>query len=261
MTGRARAAGEGSIFSCRNGFAAYSWVRTPAGKRRRSGSTARRARRSTTSGSRSRLSRRTPRSLAESRRSPNTCTTWHRSPIRPTRPSSASTSSRTSVRSGWTAFSNVRFKAVNSVARTCHCCAQNKDKNRPVARQRCCALGSCCKTMVSPRTLSDIRGCLRSALGQAVTEELITRNVAAAVKLPNVRSRSNRRKASTTDEARRFLESARADQDPLYAAYVLVLGLRKGEVLGLTRTHVDLDESELQIALQLHRVSRELLHR
>lgn len=150
---------------------------------------------------------------------------------------------------------------INSVARTCHCCAQNKDKNRPVARQRCCALGSCCKTMVSPRTLSDIRGCLRSALGQAVTEELITRNVAAAVKLPNVRSRSNRRKASTTDEARRFLESARADQDPLYAAYVLVLGLRKGEVLGLTRTHVDLDESELQIALQLHRVSRELLHR
>jgi integrase len=39
----------------------------------------------------------------------------------------------------------------------------------------------------------------------------------------------------TSEEARRFLESARSSADPLYAAYVLVvvLGLRKGEVLGL----------------------------
>jgi hypothetical protein len=37
--------------------------------------------------------------------------------------------------------------------------------------------------------------------------------------------------------ARRFLESARRDGDPVYAAYVLVLvcGLRKGEVLGSHR--------------------------
>ena len=33
MTGRARASGEGSIFPYRNGYAAYSWVRTPTGKR------------------------------------------------------------------------------------------------------------------------------------------------------------------------------------------------------------------------------------
>jgi len=34
----------------------------------------------------------------------------------------------------------------------------------------------------------------------------------------------------TAEEARQFLESAKRDQDPLYAAYVLilVLGLRKG---------------------------------
>jgi hypothetical protein len=38
----------------------------------------------------------------------------------------------------------------------------------------------------------------------------------------------------SVDEARRFLESARHNQDPFYSAYVLilVLGLRKGEVLG-----------------------------
>ena len=56
--------------------------------------------------------------------------------------------------------------------------------------------------------------------------------VAALVKSPKQR----RRKIVpwSSEEARRFLESARADDDPLYAAYVLVLvlGMRKGEVLG-----------------------------
>ena len=60
-----------------------------------------------------------------------------------------------------------------------------------------------------------------------------------------------------------FLDSARRDGDPLYAAYVLVLvcGLRKGEVLGLTRDDLDLDAAELTIGRQLQRVRRELLHR
>jgi hypothetical protein len=42
----------------------------------------------------------------------------------------------------------------------------------------------------------------------------------------------------TVDEARRFLEHLREAEDPLYAAYVLivVLGLRRGEVLGLPGT-------------------------
>jgi integrase len=45
------------------------------------------------------------------------------------------------------------------------------------------------------------------------------------------------------EEARRFLESARDDHDPLYAAYVanLVLALRKGEVLGIPLDALDLE--------------------
>ena len=35
MTGRARANGEGSIFPYRNGYAAYTWVRTPDGLRKK----------------------------------------------------------------------------------------------------------------------------------------------------------------------------------------------------------------------------------
>ena len=67
----------------------------------------------------------------------------------------------------------------------------------------------------------------------------------------------------TVDEARRFLESAKRDQDPLYAAYVLilVLGLRKGEVVGLPWDAVNLDGAELDVGWQLQRIHRELLHR
>lgn len=42
---------------------------------------------------------------------------------------------------------------------------------------------------------------------------------------------------------------------------MLILGLRKGEVLGLTWNDVDLDARELSIEWQLQRVQRQLLHR
>jgi integrase len=75
--------------------------------------------------------------------------------------------------------------------------------------------------------------------------------------------RKPKRKRWTTEEARRFLESARADADPLYAAYVLILvmGMRKGEVLGLPVDTVDLDKGELEIGYQLQRLAGQLLHR
>jgi integrase len=65
------------------------------------------------------------------------------------------------------------------------------------------------------------------------------------------------------DDARRFLESARHAGESLYAAFVLVLvlGLRKGEVLGLAWEHVDLDGGELYISEQLQRVGGRLIRR
>ena len=87
--------------------------------------------------------------------------------------------------------------------------------------------------MASPRTIKDVRAVLRSALHSAVRQELINRNVAQLVQIPKQRKRKP--VPWTSEEARRFRESARSESDPLYAAYVLVLvlGLRKGEVLGL----------------------------
>ena len=59
-----------------------------------------------------------------------------------------------------------------------------------------------------------------------MTDELVDKNVAALVKVP--KARAHRVIAWSTDEARRFLESARSDRDSLFAAYVLILCLGLG---------------------------------
>ena len=60
-----------------------------------------------------------------------------------------------------------------------------------------------------------------------------------------------------------FLNRPWHDNDALYAAFVLVLvlGLRKGEVLGLAWELVDLDAAELYVGEQLQRVRRQLVRR
>jgi integrase len=136
---------------------------------------------------------------------------------------------------------------INKLTRTCQCCAQGKDAARSAPKRRCCAVGKCCRETLSPQSRKDARATLRAALTCAVEEEIITRNPVGVIRLPAPRKSKGR--VWTVDEARRFLESARHDCDPLYAAYVLilVLGLRKGEVLGLTWDRVDLDAAELYV--------------
>ena len=83
--------------------------------------------------------------------------------------------------------------------------------------------------------------------------------------MPTVSKRKRKRKKKrwTNAEAKTFLVSAREDGDPLYAAYVLVvvMAMRKGEVLGLPEDAADFDVLELDISYQLQRVGRQLLHR
>ena len=150
---------------------------------------------------------------------------------------------------------------LNKLTRTCQCCAQGKDAARPVPKRRCCAVGKCCRETLSPQSRKDARATLRAALTCAVEEEIITRNPVGVIRLPAPRKSKGR--VWTVDEARRFLESARHDRDPLYAAYVLilVLGLRKGEALGLTWDRVDLDAAELYVGEQLQRVKGPLIRR
>lgn len=142
----------------------------------------------------------------------------------------------------------------------CQCCAQGKDAHRKAEKQRCCAIGKCCMERVSEVTAQDVLRALRSALSNAVREELIPKNPAALVRVS--KPRKNRKvKPWTVDEAQQFLAASLSSDDQLYAAYVLilVLGLRKGEVLGLTWEQVDQDAGELYIVEQLQRVSGRLV--
>jgi integrase len=102
---------------------------------------------------------------------------------------------------------------------------------------------------------------VRAILTCAIESDHITRNVAKQTKLPTVRK--PKRRAWTSAEARQFLEYTRLEDERFYAAHVLVLvlGLRKGEVLGLAWDQIDFERGELIPTLQVQRVGKQLLRR
>ncbi|MFI9602733.1 tyrosine-type recombinase/integrase [Streptomyces sp. NPDC052043] len=103
----------------------------------------------------------------------------------------------------------------------------------------------------SAATAKEAHRVLRTALTAAVREELITRNVAALVEPPRVKQREIR--PWTLEETLTFLEAAR--RDPLYAAFVLAvaMGLRRGELVGLRWSDVDLGNRVLHVRQQTQR--------
>ncbi|GIE92313.1 site-specific integrase [Actinoplanes regularis] len=272
MATRSRANGEGSIFPYRNGsFAAYVWVTKPDGKRTRKyvyGKT-----REETHDKWLTLHQKAKAGpvVTKSLTLGNFAAYWLREIVQPNlAPGTYVTYEVTSRLYIVPGLGKRRLDKLqisdtqtwlNAVRRECQCCAQGKDKRRKPARQRCCALGKCCHEFPSASTIGNIRRVLRTLLTQAITEGHITANPAKNVKVPPARAK--KRRAWSSDEARQFLESARADRDPYYAAYVLVLvlGLRKGEMLGVTWPNIDLDAGEVTVDMQLQRVGNQLLHR
>jgi integrase len=87
-------------------------------------------------------------------------------------------------------------------------------------------------------------------------EELVSRNVARLAALPP--NHPVREQPWSVSEALAFLRAARGDR--LYPAFVLLLvyGLRRGEVLGLSWHDVDLDDGALRIRQQLLRAGGRL---
>jgi integrase len=269
---RARANGEGSIFPYRSGYAAYVWVTKPNGSRARKyvyGKTREvvhekwlKLHQRAAQGP---VATRTPtveeyvgywlREIVEPNLSPGTYVTYEvvaRHYLIPGLGSKRLDRLQTRDVQTW----------INMVRRTCQCCAQGKDAQRPETKRRCCALGNCCQSRPSVTTVVHIRRVLRTVLSQAVVDGHVARNAAQHVKLPAERGQ-NRRRAWSSDEARQFLESARTEGDPFYPAYVLilVLGLRKGEVLGLSWNEIDLDVPELRIQWQLQRIGKQIMRR
>jgi integrase len=261
--------GEGSIFPYRNGFAAYAWIVTPDGRRQR---------KYVYGKSRQAVHDRWLKLVAAARRGPVAPSVpslrqyldrWLRETVRPNlAPSTVAnyeffSKAYINPSLGSKRLDRLTVRDVqlwmNDLRERCQCCAQGKDAAR--RRPRCCAAGKCCRQIASEWTRHQAWTILQSALSAAVREELVSRNVAALVKVSTPRAR--RTLVWTVDQSRQFLENARGENDPYYVAYVLmlVLGLRRGEVLGLGWDDVDLDAGKAIIAWQLQRVRGQLLRR
>jgi integrase len=104
---------------------------------------------------------------------------------------------------------------------------------------------------LSPSTVNKIHTVLHKALGQAVRWSLIPRNPTEAVKAP--RPAPQEMRPLSTEETRRLLDVARGDK--LEALYVLAVttGMRRGELLGLKWSDVDLENATVSIRRTLTR--------
>lgn len=112
------------------------------------------------------------------------------------------------------------------------------------------------REQVKPATLVKIHGVLRAALAEAERMELVSRNVAKAVRPPTLASPG--RRALTVAEARHFLVVVADDRLEALFVLALVMGLRRGEVLGLTWNDVDLDARTLHVRRSVQRVGGRL---
>src|SRR5215203_3849867 len=98
---------------------------------------------------------------------------------------------------------------------------------------------------LSSRTVQYIHVTIHKALKQALNDGLVPRNVAEAVKPPQVRREEI--EPLTPEQTKRLVEFV--SEDRLAALYVLAVtaGLRQGELLGLKWEDVDLDHGILRV--------------
>ncbi|MEV6720816.1 site-specific integrase [Streptomyces xanthochromogenes] len=270
MSGK-RGNGEGSIYPYKNGYAAYVWVTKPDGKRARKYAYGR---------TRDEVHEKWLNLHAEAKKGPVATrhrtlsaflSYWLDSIVKPNLAPLSYVSYEGCVRLyiapylGAKRLDRLTVRDVREwltkLATVCQCCAQGKDAKRAPARRKCCAVGDCCEAYPSRRVIQASRDALRAALTHAVTEEEISKNVASLVKVPKPRRR--RIKPWSVAEAGQFLADAAARDDHLFAAWMLVLclGLRRGEVLGLTWKSVDFERGELYVDHQIQRAGRQILHR
>ena len=101
------------------------------------------------------------------------------------------------------------------------------------------------KRGLSTRTATLARDVLRIALAQAVSDELISRNVAALVRRP--KPRRSEGLTLSNPEARVLLDALQGHRLEAVVTCGMALGLRLGEVLGLEWSAVDLKAGRVTV--------------
>jgi len=104
---------------------------------------------------------------------------------------------------------------------------------------------------LSPSTVQKIHHVLHKALAQAVRWDLIARNPADAVKAP--RPAPEEMRPLSAEEARRLLDAAEGDRLEALYALAVTTGMRRGELLGLKWSDINLENPRLSIRRALTR--------
>jgi integrase len=112
---------------------------------------------------------------------------------------------------------------------------------------------------LAPKTVRNIHVVIRKALADATRKRLVTRNVALDADPPKIPGPGEREMATwTPEELRLFLDAIAHHR--LAAAYVLAAstGMRRGEVLGVRWSDIDLDNGTVAIRQTIVSVSYEV---
>jgi len=109
---------------------------------------------------------------------------------------------------------------------------------------------------LSAKTVKHINDTLRAALNVAMKWGLVHRNVATLINPPRIQKQEM--KIFTPEQAKAFLESVKGHRLEALFIMALTLGLRRGELLGLRWSDVDLDAATLRVNFALQRCDGEL---
>ena len=104
----------------------------------------------------------------------------------------------------------------------------------------------------SSNSVRIMRTVLRRALGQAVREGIVARNVAGLSAAPRIRAKDGR--TLTVDQARLLLEAAAGYRFEAAVVLALAYGMRRGEVLGLHWSALDWKAGMLGVTHGVKRV-------
>ena len=107
---------------------------------------------------------------------------------------------------------------------------------------------------LSKSSLNRIKMVLGAALHEAERRGLVARNIARLAHLPPEATGTKARRSLTIEEANRFVDAVRGTEDEALVLVALTMGLRPGEVTGLSWDAVDLDEGVLTVRQALKRL-------